>query len=192
MKLIIGLGNPGKDYEQTRHNAGFWTLDQIAKGLNLEWRNSRVRNALYTKGVFNDIDILLAKPTTFMNLSGNAASALASYYKIKPTDILIVHDDMDLPCGAFSFSEGGKAAGHHGVESVYQHFPNSKIQRLRIGIGRSEHAEPGKIYVLKKPPASELKILNNTIVKAAIAIEDWVTNDIHIAMNNWNHNKKTA
>ena len=102
MKLIIGLGNPGKEYEQTRHNAGFWILDHLAKNLKTDWRNSRLRRAIYAKTELDDVGIILAKPTTFMNLSGNAASSLASYYKISPQDILIIHDDMDLSVGAFS------------------------------------------------------------------------------------------
>ena len=115
MKLIVGLGNLGKEYADTRHNAGFWAVDGLAQILEAGWKEEKLRHALICKTECNEEPVILAKPTTLMNLSGRAVSSLVSYYKIKPQDLLIVQDDMDLPQGKFKFYKGGSAAGHHGI-----------------------------------------------------------------------------
>lgn len=193
-KLILGLGNPGDSYKKTRHNAGFWVLDRIAEQASdssTSWERSKKCHADFLRILdLAGESVLLAKPTTYMNNSGRAASELVQYYKIHPSDILIIHDEMDLPPGALAFSRGGRPAGHHGLESVYQYLSTEGLDRLRIGIGRSEHTDVMKTWVLSSPSASEQVLLESAVSKAASAVSDWISTGLDNAMNRWNHLKK--
>jgi peptidyl-tRNA hydrolase, PTH1 family len=137
MKAIIGLGNPGKEYEDTRHNIGFMVIEKLAKELSatsVSWELNKKINALVcTVG-----GVLLVKPQTFMNASGETASKLMSYYKIEPSDIWVIHDDLDLPLGKIRIREKGAAAGHNGMDSIMKSLQTDTIVRFRLGIGRGK------------------------------------------------------
>ena len=182
MKLIVGLGNPGKAYENSRHNAGFLAVDAFAK--DAAWTEDAKRHAIVGKTTADGETVVLAKPTTFMNLSGEAVQALASYYKIDPSDILVIQDEMDLPPGELRFSLDGNAAGHHGIESIYGLLGNDheKISRLRIGIGRPNGPIPTEDWVLGTIDPATLE----TAERAADAVSDWITDGLEKAMNVWN------
>jgi len=171
MKLIVGLGNPGDEYAKTRHNAGFWVVDEIARSLDGGWKNEKARHALTSKVSFQEQDVLLAKPQMFMNESGQAVAALMSFYKIKPADVLIVQDDMDIETGKFKFHLGGRAAGHHGIESIQELLPGMELNRLRVGIGRPDPPQrDGADWVLSKADQSLIDFARQTVSQAAL---DW-------------------
>lgn len=180
MKLIIGLGNPGKEYVNTRHNAGFIALDALADGES--WSKDVAHKAEVAKLTIDGQSIILAKPTTFMNLSGDAVQALASYYKVEPSNVLIVHDEMDLQPGMLAFLAKGSAAGHNGITSIQETMGRDDITRLRIGVGRPTPPIAKEDWVLGKiDEASEV-----TAGRAAEAIRNWVTEGLERAMNTWN------
>ncbi len=182
MKLIVGLGNPGIEYEKTRHNAGFLSVDALVTDEGAAWSEDAKHHAWVAKCQIAGTTILLAKPTTFMNLSGEAATALASYYKVGPEDILIVQDEMDLPPGAMAFLAKGGAAGHNGITSIQELFGRSDIDRLRIGIGRPEGLIPTEDWVLQNADERTLE----TIARAPDAIRTWITDGLDAAMTQWN------
>lgn len=162
MKLIIGLGNPGKEYERTRHNLGWRVIDSLAKELNLEnFKEEKKFKAFLAK----NNDLILAKPLTFMNQSGESLKAIASYYKIDPSNILVIHDEIDLPLGEIRFQEGKNSAGHKGVESIITHLQTKYFKRLRIGI-KSEDNIDVEDFVLKNFNQEEEKIIEKVIEKA--------------------------
>ncbi len=189
MKLIVGLGNPGKEYDGSRHNVGFSVVDLIAEANGAKWKADTKHHAVITKIVVDDNQIVLAKPTTFMNLSGQAVSALAKYFKVKPTDILIIQDELDLLPGAFRFSEGGRAGGHHGLESIQEFLPKFELLRLRLGVGKPSSHKAGRDWVLTKPKSKELELMESAIELAAEAAVDWSILGIQAAMNKWNNRK---
>jgi PTH1 family peptidyl-tRNA hydrolase len=189
MKLIVGLGNPGKEYEKTRHNAGFWVLDNLGEHFDANWATSRAHKAQIAKIIIAEEKIILAKPQTFMNLSGESAKSIIQYYKLSADDVLIVHDELDLEPGCFTFTDGGSSAGHNGVESVYK-LTGKKFTRLRIGIGRPKSRGPEpKQWVLEKPTSTDQKLLKSVIKDSQSAVLDWIEHGTEIAMNNWNIRK---
>ncbi len=138
MKLIVGLGNPGKAYEETKHNIGFWVVDAFARKQSLTF-SAQKREALTSRGggtADRTVDYLLAKPQTFMNLSGRSVQALLSYYKISLSELILVYDDVDLECGRVRIKKKGSAGGHRGVDSVINAVGSNEFIRLKIGIGR--------------------------------------------------------
>jgi PTH1 family peptidyl-tRNA hydrolase len=138
MKLIVGLGNPGEKYESTRHNFGFWAIDQLLKDTKSAEASVWSKNEKLKSEIAKlDDAAILAKPTTYMNNSGMAISLVASYYKIAPEDVWVVYDELDLPIGSMKIRFGGAAAGHHGVESVIEKLGTDKFWRFRLGIGTS-------------------------------------------------------
>ncbi len=187
MKLIVGLGNPGKEHECSRHNAGFLTVDAIAKREGIPWTEDNKRHALTARVIMNNATAILAKPTTFMNLSGEAVQALVSYYKLKSADILIIQDEMDLLPGEMRFSLNGSAAGHHGVESIYKLLgpSHTDLSRLRVGIGHPKEPISIEDWVLGKMNDATLEITQ----RAANAIVDWITNGLEKTRNDWNGEK---
>lgn len=157
MKLIIGLGNPGAKYLGTRHNIGFAALDFIYgewlkdQGFS-DWKEDKKFQAIISEGNLNSEKIILAKPTTFMNNSGLVAQAIASYYKIEPEDIVVLHDELDVPFGELKIQKGRSGAGHNGVNSIIEHLNTQNFTRVRIGVGKEERRQIGDAadYVLKK------------------------------------------
>ncbi len=170
MKLVVGLGNPGAKYEQTRHNAGFWWVDTIASRERASFkRESRFQGA-YCKITANSSDLWLLKPETFMNLSGQAVAALASYYKIVPTEILVAHDELDLPAGSVKLKFGGGLGGHNGLKSIAQCLGTQNFWRLRLGIGhpRDTDAQGREVvdYVLHALRKEEQQAIDDAMARS--------------------------
>ena len=185
MKLIAGLGNIGNKYTFTRHNAGFMLVDSIAINSGISFKeNSRLKCQIASVKNSTD-DYILIKPTTFMNLSGEAVRAVSDYYKISSDDILIVYDDISLPLGKIRFRADGSDGGHNGIKSVIQHLGTNKIARLKIGIGPQPNV-PSEVFVLQNFTNEELDKLKETITKAKEGIVCYYTNGINEAQNKYN------
>jgi peptidyl-tRNA hydrolase, PTH1 family len=202
MKLIVGLGNPGEKYLNTRHNAGFMAVDQLLKELgnsNDNWSsNAKLKSDIATFTVANgagEEKIILAKPQTYMNESGIAVSLLMNFYKVESQDVWIVYDELDLPLGSLKIRKGGAAAGHHGVESVMEHIGTDAFWRFRMGIGQShdrEHAvgrqviHDAKDFVLGTFNHGEQGKATDLIKRTANALETALKKDMVEAMNRYN------
>ncbi|MFH1938191.1 MAG: aminoacyl-tRNA hydrolase [Patescibacteria group bacterium] len=168
MKLIIGLGNPGIKYEKTRHNLGWLVIDQLAQKIGINnWKNEVKFNSLLAQGNFNDQKIILAKPETFMNDSGSAVQAIANYYKIPSKEIIIIHDEIDLPLGEIKVQESRGAAGHKGVQSIINHLGINDFNRIRIGIKPEKNNIETEKFVMQKFTNEEEEVLKEIIERAA-------------------------
>ena len=185
MKLIVGLGNIGDKYIFTRHNAGFMVIDSFALNSNLNYRENSKLKCLMTNIRDGYEDYLLIKPTTFMNLSGEAVRAVMDYYKIKIEDILIIYDDLSLELGKIRFRANGSNGGHNGIKSVIKHLGTNNIARLKIGIGPQPNI-PSEVFVLQNFSKEELEILKTTISRAKEAIDCYFKEGIAIAQNKFN------
>jgi len=181
MKLIIGLGNIGDKYVFTRHNAGFMVLDKWAldKGLNFKQENK------LKSFIVRDGDVILIKPTTFMNLSGEAVRAVMDYYKIGVEDILIVYDDIALDLGIIRFRPSGADGGHNGIKSIIKYLGTSEFARLKIGIG-PQPPIPSESYVLQNFPKEQLDELKAVLKKSVEAVEFYLENDLEKSQNAFN------
>lgn len=203
MKLIVGLGNPGEKYASTRHNCGFMAVDQVLKNfakVGVDWSSNPKLKAdialLTVHSVSEDEEkIILAKPTTFMNNSGLAVRLLMDFYKVKPEDIWVVYDELDLPLGHLKIRNGGAAAGHHGVESIMEHVGTDKFWRFRLGIGTSHDKEhpisrqdirDAKEYVLDSFHGGEQGKARDLVKHGAQAVEVALEKGIEVAMNRFN------
>ena len=183
MKLIIGLGNPGDEYRDTRHNVGFVVVDEIARRHALVWRQ-RGHTAFAKR--FGAAPFMLAKPLTFMNLSGFAVADFAGYHQVDVSDMLIVVDDVDLPLGRLRTRPSGSAGTHNGLKSIVQQLGTTDVPRLRIGIGRGDRRRDLADYVLAKFETSERAELDEVITRAADAAEMFVVEGIEKVMNRYN------
>lgn len=198
MKIIIGPGNPGKKFEKTRHNLGFEALDYICENLGSfeKWLVNKKTDSLICRGNIGNEKIILAKPQTFMNLSGQAAKKLLAFYKIKSLDdLLVIHDDFDLPLGIIRISKNASAAGHKGVKSIIEELGSKNFYRLRLGIypiGQTfKEVHFKKVasiekFVLKKFAKNELSLVKGTTKKAAQAAETAIKESPETAMNQFN------
>jgi len=183
MKLVVGLGNPGSEYEYTRHNVGYRVVDKLASKFGWKWSERRSR-AFLASGTIGLEKVVLAKPITFMNLSGQAVGELVRWYKIQPEDVLIVYDDLDLPVGKVRLRARGSAAGHNGLEDIIHHLHTNAFPRLRVGIGRSANSHiKGKDYVLGVPTSDERILLEMGEDRAVEAIELVIRQGISSTMN---------
>lgn len=184
MKLIVGLGNPGQEYSDTRHNLGFKVTEELARRYRVKFRNDTKRKARVAKILDIGEGVLIAQPTTFMNLSGWAVRDVASYHKVVPLDLLIVVDDADLPLGRLRIRRSGSAGGHNGLKSVIQELSTVEFPRLRIGVGR----QPGELksHVLGRFDAEEKVQIDAAVKRAADAAELFAREDILAAMNKFN------
>lgn len=189
MKLIVGLGNPGKKYDKTRHNIGYDVIDAFADKHGIMSMNKGFQG-LYYKGVILNKPVILLKPTTYMNLSGNSVASVSSMYKIPPEDILIIYDDMDLDVGRIRLRGKGSAGSHNGMKSVIESMGNNRnIARLRIGIGKSNSSE-SKNFVLSHFSKTDREHVEVAVEKACEVVEYIIkTDDIVGAMNEFNSNK---
>ena len=185
MKLIAGLGNIGNNYAFTRHNAGFMVIDKWAIMNNLSFSENKKLKCLLTKFKHGIEDIILIKPTTFMNLSGEAVRAVADYYKISVEDILIVYDDLSLELGKIRFRPNGSDGGHNGIKSVIKHLNTQQIPRLKIGIG-PQPPIPSEQFVLQNFYKSQLEILKPVLKMAVEGIEFYLDNDMPAVQNKYN------
>ncbi|MCC7357609.1 aminoacyl-tRNA hydrolase [Candidatus Uhrbacteria bacterium] len=184
MKLIVGLGNPGMTYAQTRHNAGWMVLDALANRFHAGWTKDAKRFANIAKINLGEETVILAKPTTFMNKSGVSVKSLLSFYKnIKPNDLLIVHDELDILPGSFKFTPKAGSGGHNGIKSIFELYTDD-VARLRIGIGRPSIAgEPVDNWVLGNAQKETIETAKNSAVDA---LENWITEGLTRTMNRWN------
>ena len=186
MKLIVGLGNPGREYRDTRHNAGFMVVDEIARRHDLNWAMApaQVPEAFVAKR-FGTEPVLLAKPLTYMNLSGEAAAGLLRYYDVDPVDLLIVVDDIDLPFGRLRARPSGSAGTHNGLRSVVGRL-GTEVPRLRVGVGRGDARRDLADHVLAKFERGEQADLEALIARAADAAEMFAVADIEKVMRTYN------
>lgn len=182
MYLIAGLGNPGPDYRFTRHNMGFRILGAWAGSLGVRLSGRRFQS-VSAGTVFLGRSVVLLCPMTFMNRSGEAVQACAHYYRVEEEDILIVHDDLDLPLGRIRIAAGGGAGGHKGVASVIRHLGSEDIPRLKVGIGRPEKMQPVDDYVLSEFSRDEQDLVDEVIQLGVRACEMFVVEGVDAAMN---------
>lgn len=166
IRLIVGLGNPGAEYDRTRHNAGFWLVDELCWRYKGSWRTEGKFQGDVARVDIDGQDIWLLKPMTYMNLSGQAVLALAHFYKILPDQILVVHDELDLPPGAARFKQGGGHGGHNGLKDIAARLSSPAFWRLRLGIGHPGDRNEVANFVLKKPRAEEQQALDEAIEQA--------------------------
>jgi peptidyl-tRNA hydrolase, PTH1 family len=183
--VLVGLGNPGREYRNTRHNVGFMTLDVICQGMNIKL--SRMQsNALIGTGFVDERKVILAKPQTFMNLSGKAVSSLVKFYKIPLSQLLVIHDDIDLPFGTLRMRPGGGSAGQKGLASIIEQLGTQDFPRLRIGVGRPPGQMSGADYVLQDFSPAEQTVLNEVFTRAAQAAQIFIKLGAEQAMNQFN------
>jgi PTH1 family peptidyl-tRNA hydrolase len=187
MRLIVGLGNPGKEYRETRHNVGFMVADEIAKrhGLSLAMAPSQVPDSFIAKK-FGADPFLIGKPLTFMNRSGDAVAAIAHYYDIVPADLLVVVDEVALPFGRLRARARGSAGGHNGLKSVIERLGTTEFPRLRLGVGRGDTRRDLADHVLSTFEADEQSALGEFITRAADAAEMFAAEGIEKVMNVYN------
>jgi PTH1 family peptidyl-tRNA hydrolase len=183
--LLIGLGNPGREYRDSRHNVGFMLIDRIA--VRLGARGMKVQSkAIVTTVMYDDRKLILAKPQTYMNLSGQSVQGLIHFYKLPLANVLIAYDDLDIPFGTIRIRPGGGPGGQRGMASTIEHIGTNDFPRLRIGIGRP----PGKMdpaaYILQDFTRAEMKILSEILDRAADAALEFVVNGLDKAMNKYN------
>ena len=183
--LLIGLGNPGREYRDTRHNVGFMLIDRLA--VRLDARSMKVQSkAIVTSATHQDRKLILAKPQTYMNLSGHSAQGLLNFYKVLVENMIVAHDDLDLPFGTIRIRPKGGPGGQKGMASTIEQLGTDGFPRLRIGIGRPPGRMDPAAYVLQNFSKEEMKILSEIIDRAADAALEFVINGINIAMNKYN------
>ncbi|MFQ6372183.1 aminoacyl-tRNA hydrolase [Shewanella sp. YIC-542] len=184
IKLIVGLGNPGAEYAQTRHNAGAWYVEQLARLHGSSLTADSKYYGLTARITIKARDVRLLVPTTYMNLSGKAVGALAGFFRIAPEEILVAHDELDMPPGIAKFKQGGGHGGHNGLKDIIASLGNSKnFYRLRIGIGHPGDKNKVSGYVLGKPPQSEQQLIDAAIDEALRATDILYAEDMTRAMN---------
>lgn len=166
IRLIVGLGNPGREYETTRHNAGYWWVDELARLQNLGFKNEAKFHGLTARGQLHGHEMLLLKPQTFMNISGRAVGALAQFYKILPAEMLVVHDELDLPPGMARLKLGGGHGGHNGLKDIIAHLGSKDFWRLRLGIGHPGDRTDVAGYVLNDPRREERELIDAAMQRA--------------------------
>lgn len=185
MKLIVGLGNIGKEYENTRHNIGFMVADELARRWELQnWQKDR---SAYFVVYRNPEKIYLIKPVTYMNLSGVAVVAYANFYNIAPEDIAVVQDDLDLPCGKLRLRRKGSDGGHNGIKSIHEHLGTADFCRFKIGIGHPERNNRAVVsHVLHRFAGEEKELIDTAVQKMADALELWLKDGMDAAMQEYN------
>ncbi|MBQ7478569.1 MAG: aminoacyl-tRNA hydrolase [Selenomonadaceae bacterium] len=189
MKIIAGLGNPGAEYAKTRHNVGFMLVDALAAKLGVDdWREKYDAMVLETRIGLEKV--LLVKPLTYMNESGRAIGPLLSWYKLEAEDLVVVHDDMDIPVGTVRIRKKGSAGGHNGIKSLLAHVGDEHFARVRIGIGRPLPGWTVIHHVLAPFPAEDVPKIKEAIDYLLPAVECIVTEDVDMAMNKFNPRKK--
>ncbi len=184
MKLIVGLGNPGKKYEHTRHNMGFDVVDLFSELAQIDIDKDAFKG-LVGRGKVFDEDVYLLKPQTFMNLSGESVREIVSYFKIPKEDIIVIYDDLDLEPGKIRLRLSGSSGGHRGIQNIIEQLGTENIKRIRIGIGKPTYDTID--YVLGKPLKEEQVLIDEAIKKAVDALKEILKNNFDSAMNKYNH-----
>jgi len=185
MKLIVGLGNPGREYENTRHNIGFMTIDMFADKLGVSIMSEKF-NGLYTQTIINGEKVILLKPQSFINLSGEVIRKYVDYFKIDIDDILIIHDDLDLPVGTYKLKQKGSSGGHNGLKNIELHLGTQVYKRLKIGISNNKMIDT-KDYVLGKITGEDNKIIDEVKNKAMNILDDYFELSFTELMSKYNH-----
>lgn len=184
--LIVGLGNPGADYAQTRHNAGFMLADLLARRWRAEWAAGKKFQSRLAKTERDGRRVVFCKPQTFMNLSGEAVGALVGFYRLPQARLLVAVDDADLPLGEIRLRPGGSSGGHHGLESIAEHLGSREFARLRIGIGRQDGKREITGHVLGRMSPGELTVMEKVLARAADQVECWLAHGLQKAMSQFN------
>jgi len=185
MKLIVGLGNPGRKYQQTRHNVGFEVIDLLSRRYDLGRAKKKFKGKL-NEAAIGGQNVLLLKPETFMNLSGSSVQLVRDFFQISNDDLLVVCDDFNLPLGQLRFRRGGSAGGQKGLSDILRLAGANDISRLRIGIGNPPAGWDVADYVLSQFRSDETQLISQAISKAVNGVADWVENDIGYCMNRYN------
>ncbi|WP_453992539.1 aminoacyl-tRNA hydrolase [Bacillus nitroreducens] len=185
MKLIVGLGNPGRQYEETRHNIGFKVIDELSEQLNIPLDKAKF-NGIFGQGMVNGEKVLLLKPLTYMNLSGECIRPLMDYYDILVDEILVIYDELDLPVGKIRLREKGSAGGHNGMKSIINHLGTQEFKRIRIGINRPTNGMKITDYVLGRFQAEESEDIKNAIRNSSEAAQAWLSTPFLQVMNEFN------
>ena len=185
MNILVGLGNPGRNYSDTKHNFGFWVLNRFAEKRSLTFQAGKGDYLLAKKG-----DLICVKPTSFMNNSGMPVLDVKQFFKVEPEQFLVVYDDIDLPLGTIRFRDGGGTGGHKGIESIIYQTQNEKFNRLRIGIATDDDMRPAERYVLSPFRDEQKESVNEMIKKACEGIEYYLSYDIKETMNQFNEKTK--
>ena len=183
MTVLVGLGNPGRNYSDTKHNFGFWVLDKFAEKRSLKFQAGKGDYLLVKSN-----DIALVKPTTYMNNSGMAVADHCRYFQNTPAELLVVYDDIDLPLGTLRFKPDGGSGGHKGMESIIYQLESEDLNRLRIGISAENEMGPSERYVLSPFPKDWKEKINEMIEKACDGIDYFLTHDMKETMNKFNEN----
>lgn len=184
--LIVGLGNPGRDYRHNRHNVGFMVLDRLVERHKLMGFTKKQNKALITGGTIAEKSVVLAKPQTYMNLSGEAVGGLRRFYDIPLERVLVAFDELDLPVGVLRLRPEGGTSGHNGMKSIIQHLGTEKFPRLRIGIGRPPGRMDPAAYVLQDFKGDDANLMAITLDRAADAVETFLKDGLVAAMNKFN------
>lgn len=185
MKLIVGLGNPGKQYENTRHNIGFEVIEELSKNFSILLDQSKFKG-LYGVGFYKGEKVVLLKPLTYMNLSGESIRAVMDYYRIETEDIVVIYDDLDLPAGKIRLRQKGSAGGHNGIKSTIAHLGTQEFNRIRIGIDRPKNGMKVPDYVLGRFSEEEKILTQDAVKKSAEACECWLEKPFLQVMNEFN------
>lgn len=186
IKLVVGLGNPGRQYENTRHNAGYLFLDDLAIDLGCSWVSESRFEGLLAEGSIASAKVLLLKPGTFMNRSGQSVGKLVRYYKLQPEEILVVHDELDFSVGVAKLKKDGGHAGHNGLRDIIAHLGSGAFYRLRIGIGRPEAGKSVADYVLSTPAKKEWEMMRESFDYCSGFMPQMITGDMASVMNKLN------
>lgn len=182
VSLIVGLGNPGPRYEQTRHNAGFWFVDALAREFGVTWTEQPKHKGWTARASTGGHEVWLLKPSTFMNLSGESVAALAGFFKIPAEQILVAHDELDLPPGTVRLKRGGGHGGHNGLRSLVEHLGSRQFLRLRLGIGHPGHRDDVVDYVLTRPSAEDRTAVERAVADAVEVMPQVLAGDLQRAM----------
>ena len=184
IKLIVGLANPGPEYQNTRHNAGAWFIEELCRSNNITLKNDPKYFGYTGKVLINGHEVKLLIPTTFMNLSGKSVGALANFFKIKPEQILVAHDELDIPPGIAKIKQGGGHGGHNGLKDIIAKMANNRdFYRLRVGIGHPGRKEQVTGWVLGKAPTSDQEKIEAAIDEAVRSVEIWFKQDLKKAQS---------
>lgn len=182
LRIIVGLGNPGPRYARTRHNAGFWFVDELARRYGASFHSEPRHQADLARARIGSAELWLVKPMSFMNRSGGPVRSVAGFYKVEPSQILVAYDELDFPPGVVRLKQGGSHAGHNGIRDVIAHVGEA-VWRIRIGIGRPGVKGEGVDYVLTRPPADEERLIQEAITAAADVIPVFLEQGAQKAMN---------
>ena len=185
MTILVGLGNPGRTYSDTKHNFGFWVLDRFAEKKSLIFQAGKGDYILAKKG-----NLICVKPTAFMNNSGRAVLDVKQFFKVEPENFMVIYDDIDLPLGTIRFRDNGGAGGHKGIESIIYHLRSENFNRLRIGIATNDEMRPAEKFVLSPFEEDKKELVNEMINNACEGIEFFLTHEMNETMNQFNEKNK--